>query len=44
VPATTTEAELEAIALADPVVKSHTQGKAIRKIVVVKGKLVSLVV
>ena len=44
VPASTTESELEAIALADPAVKAHTQGKTIRKVVVVKGKLVSLVV
>ena len=44
VPASTTESELEAVALTDPAVKSHTQGKTIRKVVVVKGKLVSLVV
>jgi leucyl-tRNA synthetase len=44
VAATATESELEALALADPVVKAHTQGKAIKKVVVVKGKLVSLVV
>jgi leucyl-tRNA synthetase len=39
-----TEAELEALALADPAVKAHTNGKTIRKVVVAKGKLVSLVV
>jgi leucyl-tRNA synthetase len=44
VPASTTESELEAIALADPGVKAHTLGKTIRKVVIVKGKLVSLVV
>jgi leucyl-tRNA synthetase len=44
VAASTTESELEAIALGDPAVKSHIQGKTIRKVVVVKGKLVSLVV
>jgi leucyl-tRNA synthetase len=44
VPASTTESELEAIALDDPGVKAHTHGKTIRKVVVVKGKLVSLVV
>jgi leucyl-tRNA synthetase len=44
VPASTTESELEAIAHADPAVKAHTQGKTIRKVVIVKGKLVSLVV
>ena len=32
------------VALADPAVKAHTQGKTIRKVVVVKGKLVSIVV
>jgi leucyl-tRNA synthetase len=44
VAAETSEAELEAAALADPAVKAHTQGKTIKKVVVVKGKLVSLVV
>jgi len=44
VPAETTEAELETRALADPAVLAHTQGKTIKKVVVVKGKLVSLVV
>jgi leucyl-tRNA synthetase len=44
VSATATESELEAVALADPAVKAHTQGKTIKKIVVVKGKLVSIVV
>ena len=44
VPAETTEAELEARALADLAVQAHTQGKTIRKVVVVKGKLVSIVV
>jgi leucyl-tRNA synthetase len=44
VPAETSESELEARALADAAVKAHTAGKAIRKVVVVKGKLVSLVV
>ncbi len=44
VPAETTESELEARALADPHVQTHTQGKTIRKVVVVKGKLVSIVV
>jgi len=39
-----TEAELEALALADPAVKAHTDGKTIKKVVVAKGKLVSLVV
>ena len=44
VAATATEPELESLALADPAVKAHTQGKTIKKVVVVKGKLVSLVV
>ncbi len=44
VPATAPESELESLALADPAVKAHTQGKTIKKVVVVKGKLVSLVV
>jgi leucyl-tRNA synthetase len=44
VAATATESDLESIALADPAVKTHTQGKTIKKVVVVKGKLVSLVV
>jgi leucyl-tRNA synthetase len=44
VAATATESDLESLALADPAVKTHTQGKTIKKVVVVKGKLVSLVV
>jgi leucyl-tRNA synthetase len=44
VPADTGESELEARALADASVQVHTQGKTIRKVVVVKGKLVSIVV
>ena len=42
--AETTESELEALALADSTVKAQTQGKTIKKVVVVKGKLVSIVV
>jgi leucyl-tRNA synthetase len=44
VPAEISEQELETRALADAAVKAHTQGKTIRKVVVVKGKLVSIVV
>jgi leucyl-tRNA synthetase len=44
VAATATESELESLALADPAVKAHTQAKTIKKVVIVKGKLVSLVV
>ena len=39
-----TESELEALALADPAVKAHIQGKTVKKVVIAKGKLVSLVV
>ena len=38
------EAELEKIALADSNVQAHTAGKTIRKVVIVKGRLVSVVV
>ncbi|HET9362298.1 MAG TPA: leucine--tRNA ligase [Vicinamibacterales bacterium] len=44
VPADTTEAELERLALADPPVMAHTHGKTVRKVVVAKGRLVSVVV
>ena len=37
VPAETTEAELEALALADPAVKAHTQGKTVKKVSSRKG-------
>ena len=37
------DAELEKTALADPNVKAHTAGKTIRKVVIVKGRLVSVV-
>ena len=36
--------ELRELALADPAVKSHTAGKTIRKVVIAKGPLVSVVV
>ena len=39
-----TEDELRDLALADLVVQSHTTGKTIRKVVIAKGPLVSLVV
>jgi leucyl-tRNA synthetase len=39
-----TDDELRELALADGVVKHHTTGKTIRKVVVAKGPLVSLVV
>jgi leucyl-tRNA synthetase len=45
VPAGTPDAELQALALADPHVQAHVKGKAIKKVVVVNGgKLVSIVV
>jgi len=44
VPAEASEQEVEAMALADPAVVTHTVGKTIKKVVVAKGRLVSLVV
>jgi leucyl-tRNA synthetase len=44
VPAESSEKELEALALADPAVMAHLAGKQIKKVVVAKGRLVSLVV
>jgi leucyl-tRNA synthetase len=44
VPASTSESELEALALADPAVRAHTAGKTVQKVVVAKGRLVSIVV
>ena len=38
------EQELEQMALADPVVQSYTNGKTVKKVVVARGRLVSLVV
>jgi leucyl-tRNA synthetase len=38
------EQELEALALADPAVMAHTRGKTVLKVVVAKGRLVSVVV
>jgi leucyl-tRNA synthetase len=38
------EQELEQMALADPVVQSYTSGKTVKKVVVARGRLVSLVV
>ena len=36
--------DLEALALADPNVQAHTAGKTIKKVVIAKGRLVSIVV
>jgi leucyl-tRNA synthetase len=44
VPAELPDAELQDLVLADAVVRSHIAGKTIRKIVVAKGPLVSIVV
>jgi leucyl-tRNA synthetase len=44
VPAATAESELEELALADPAVRAHTHGKTVKKVVIARGKLVSLVV
>ena len=44
VPAGTSEDELGRLALSDPEVLMHTSGKTVKKIVVAKGRLVSLVV
>jgi leucyl-tRNA synthetase len=44
VPAGTPDQELESLALADPGVKPHLAGKTVQKVVVVKGRLVSIVV
>jgi leucyl-tRNA synthetase len=44
VPADTTEEALREIALADPQVRPHLEGKTVKKVVVARGKLVSIVV
>jgi len=44
VPADTSEEQLRELALADATVMNHTAGKSVRKIVIGKGPLVSLVV
>jgi leucyl-tRNA synthetase len=44
VPAEASDQELEKMALADPAVMAHLAGKQVKKVVVAKGRLVSLVV
>jgi leucyl-tRNA synthetase len=44
IPASATEDEIQAAALADPQVQAHTAGKTVVKVIVAKGKLVSVVV
>jgi leucyl-tRNA synthetase len=43
-PAGLSDKEIEAAALADPKVKEHTNGKAPKKVIIVQGKLVNVVV
>ncbi|NQZ58948.1 MAG: hypothetical protein HRT88_15965, partial [Lentisphaeraceae bacterium] len=43
VPATATKDELEAFALADETVKAKIEGKTVRKIIAVPGRLVNIV-
>jgi leucyl-tRNA synthetase len=44
VPPSITDAELETIALADANVQAHIAGKTVKKVVIVKSRLVSIVV
>ena len=44
VPPSITDAELEKIALADANVQAHIAGKTVKKVVIVKSRLVSIVV
>ncbi len=44
VPADASEEQLRDLALADAAVKTHTSGKTIRRVVVARGPLVSVVV
>jgi leucyl-tRNA synthetase len=44
VPADASDDQLREAALADPQVKAHVDGKTIRKVVIARGKLVSIVV
>ncbi len=44
VPVGLSDDELQARALADAAVKAHTDGKTVRKVVIAKGGLVSVVV
>jgi len=43
-PAGASEDRLRELALADPAVRTYTDGKTIRKVVIAKGPLVSVVV
>jgi len=44
VPVDTSEPDLERLALADPVIHGYTTGKTVKKVVVAKGRLVSVVI
>ena len=44
VPVDIADAELQALALADPGVQAYVTGKAIKKVVIAKGRLVSVVI
>jgi len=44
VPAGLSDDQLREAALADPAVQAHTAGKTVRKVVIAKGPLVSVVV
>jgi leucyl-tRNA synthetase len=44
VAAEASEEELERLALADPAVMNYTNGKTVKKVVVARGRLVSVVV
>jgi leucyl-tRNA synthetase len=44
VPAETPESELRELALADPAVRAHTDGKTVKSVIVAKGKLINVVV
>ena len=44
VPADVAEDEVTALALASEKVKAHTDGKTIRKVIYIPGKIVSIVV
>jgi leucyl-tRNA synthetase len=44
VPADTPEAELQQIALADPQIKKHLEGRTVRKVIVAAGRLINIVI
>jgi len=44
VPADTSEDRLREIALADPHIRPHLEGRTVKKVVVANGRLVSIVV